>query len=244
MGRAVRIGVFVGVILLGTAAVIVSGVDDPLWQKAVAIASANENWVPGYVIHNEEVYSRIGIRQENTVTHSELHPYENRDVEVIFLKILQNGEDITEEFTEEFGDSMILEEDEYLIEHPFRPSSVTEVVYRRLNKRKNVQGKKCIPYAFTFEDSRGTWEGTAWLEEESGTPLLVQGTLVSVPLTEKWYTVSALEVTTSFTSTKDGEWYADHAVIDSHIEVVIKLFQSYKSRIIETYTFKDYWRYE
>lgn len=37
---------------------------DPLWQKAMEIAAANANWVPGHVIHFEEVYSRIGLRQE------------------------------------------------------------------------------------------------------------------------------------------------------------------------------------
>ena len=109
MARRVLIGMLFIWISTGAA----WGTDqDPLWQKAVEIASANNNWVPGHVIHEEEVYSRIGIRQENTVTHSELQRHQNRDVEVTFLKILQNGRDITEAFTEEFGRTIILEEDE------------------------------------------------------------------------------------------------------------------------------------
>ena len=95
---------------------------DPLWQKAVEIASANDNWVPGHVIHREEVYSRMGIRQEKTITHSELQRHEKPDVQVTFLTITQNGKDITEEFTREFGETVILEEDEYRVDHPFRSS--------------------------------------------------------------------------------------------------------------------------
>ena len=217
---------------------------DPLWQKAVEIASANDNWVPGHVIHREEVYSRIGIRQEKTITHSLLQRYEKRDVEVTFLTINQNGKDITEEFTSEFGETVILEEDEYRVDHPFRSSSLASVEYHRLDKKKTIHGRKCIAYTFTYIDKRGTWEGTAWLEEGSGVPLFVQGKLVSVPFEESWYTLLGLEVATSFTTNENGSWYPESAIVDSRIEVVIKLFQSYKGRVKETYTFSKHWRYE
>jgi len=217
---------------------------DPLWLKAVEIANDNEKWVPGYVIHNEEVYSRIGIRQEKTETHSRLNPYENRDVEVTFLQIVQNGRDITEEFTEEFGKTIVLEEAEYRVDHPFRASAQSSVRYTRQDKTKKINGSLCISYEFTYENEQGTWRGTAWLDETTGTPLLVQGTLVSVPLDEKWYTLSDLEVITTFTTDENGAWYPAEAVVDSQIEVVIKLFQTYKSRVKETYIFSDYWWYE
>ena len=217
---------------------------DPLWQKAVEIASANDNWVPGHVIHREEVYSRMGIRQEKTITHSELQRHDKPDVEVTFLTITQNGKDITEEFTSEFGETVILEEDEYRIDHPFRSSSLGNVEYERLDKRKNIQGRKCVAYDFTYIDKRGTWEGIAWLEEASGVPRYVEGKLVTVPFEESWYTLLNLEVATSFTISENGSWYPETAVVDSRIEVVIKLFQSYKGRVKETYTFSKHWRYE
>ncbi len=245
MVRRVHTALLIGTLFVGLSAGAAWGTDqDPLWQKAVEIASANDNWVPGHVIHNEEVYSRIGILQENTVTHSELQRQQNRDVEVAFLKILQNGRDITEEFTREFGRTVILEEDEYRVDHPFRSSALGSVEYQRLDKKKNIRGKKCISYAFTYVDKRGTWEGTAWLEDGSGVPVFIQGTLVSVPLEESWYTLLGLAVTTSFTTNENGSWYPESAVVDSRIKVVIKRFHSYKGRVKETYTFSKHWRYE
>jgi hypothetical protein len=165
-------------------------------------------------------------------------------VKVTFLTITQNGKDITEEFTSEFGETVILEEEEYRVDHPFRSSALGNVEYERLDKRKNFQGQKCVGYDFTYVDKRGTWEGTAWLEEGSGIPRYVEGKLVTVPFEESWYTLLNLDVATSFTTSENGSWYAERAVVNSRIEVVIKLFQSYRGRVKETYTFSKHWRYE
>jgi hypothetical protein len=246
MGRRARISLLVAaLVVLGAAYTVVRASDhDPLWQKAVKIASANDNWVPGYVVHREEVYSRIGIRQEKTITHSQLRRHEKPDVEVTFLTITQNGKDITEEFTSEFGRTVILEEDEYRVDHPFKAYSLGAVEYERLDKIKNIDGHRCIAYEFSYIDKRGTWKGTAWLEEESGVPRFVEGKLVSVPFEEGWYTLLGLEVATSFTTSDNGSWYPERAIVDSRIEVVIKLFQSYRGRVKETYTFSKHWRYD
>ncbi|NIQ17898.1 MAG: hypothetical protein GTN43_03755, partial [Candidatus Aenigmarchaeota archaeon] len=44
-------------------------------------------------------------------------------MEAVFKKVIQNGEDITNQFKEEFYESIILEEQEYTVEHPFRVST-------------------------------------------------------------------------------------------------------------------------
>lgn len=216
---------------------------DPLWQKAMEIASMNDKWVPGYVIHNEAVYSKLGIRFENTETHSVLRKLQDGKVELTFLKVVQNGRDITRQFKKEIGEKMILEEEEYRVEHPFRGSSPSNVQYRRMNKKRIINRKSCILYEFTYKNEQGTWQGTAWLEEKTGAPLLVQGTLVTVPLKEEWYTISGLETTISFTS-NNGDWYPESTIIDSLIEIGEDPSELYKSRVKETYEFKDHWKYK
>jgi hypothetical protein len=217
---------------------------DPLWQKALEIASHNDHWVPGYVVHNEEVFSRIGIRQEKTITHSRVTPHESREVEVTFLQILFNGRDITREFTDEFGTMMILDESEYRVEHPFRESVQSNVEYSRLDKTKNINGNHCLSYDFTYENEKGVWKGTAWIDETTGAPVKVEGVLLSVPLDERWYTTLGLEVTTVFTTDETGAWYPMEAVVDSEIEMVVRKTQTYRSRIRETYTFSEYWWFD
>jgi hypothetical protein len=217
---------------------------DHLWEKAFEIAATNENWIPGYVIHNEEVFSRLGIRKERTETHSLLARHDGRDVEVTFLKVLQNGRDITGDFITEFGESIILEEEDYRVEHPFRSSCTVRVDSEESNERQTINGRECVSYRITYENERGLWEGEAWIEAESGIPVAFHGILQSVPRDEKWYTLESLEVSTFFMSTESGDWYPEYAIVDSDIEVVIRLKKTYRGRIKETYTFSDYWRYE
>ncbi len=213
-------------------------------MKAVRIAAENDNWVPGFVIHYEEVYSRIGIRNETTETHSSLQRYTGKNVEAVFKKVIQNGEDITNQFKEEFYESIILEEQEYTVEHPFRVSTQELTDYRRLHKKKVIDGKRCILYVFTYYNEKGEWKGKAWLDEDTGIPLVVEGILQSVPLEERWYIISSLEVKTAYTSTSNGDWYPQEVIVDSHIEVGDKLFGTYKSRVKETYRLSEYWRYD
>lgn len=61
-----------------------SSEEDTLWQKVVEIASENLSWIPESVMHYEEVYSRIGIRQEVTETHPTLRKQESGEVELTF----------------------------------------------------------------------------------------------------------------------------------------------------------------
>ncbi|MGQ9617026.1 MAG: hypothetical protein ACUVWJ_11585 [Spirochaetota bacterium] len=215
--------------------------NDPLWEKAVEIASLNENWVPGYVIHNEAVYSKLGIRIENTETHSNLRKLQDGKVEVIFLKVLQNSRDITEQFKKEIGERIILEEDEYKVEHPFRSFLQQNVSFKRLNKRKVINRKNCVLYEFTYRNEQGTWQGVAWLEEKTGTPVLVQGRLITVPFKDEWCTISGLETTISFYS-NNGDWYPESSIIDSIVEIGDNPSDVYKGRVKETYEFRDYWR--
>ncbi len=216
---------------------------DNLWQKAVKVASENDNWVPGTVIHIEEVYSRIGVRQELNETYSSLQSNKSGEVELTFQRVIQNGRDVTEEFVQEFGETLVLEESEYCVEHPFS-DSVLHVEYVQKGRRRRINGENCVLYEFTYKNEKGTWEGSAWIEEQSGVPVVVDGTLVSVPLDEKWYTVSKLSISTEYISTASGEWYPQRATVDSVIEVEGDFLQSYKGRIKETYDFEDYWRVE
>jgi hypothetical protein len=216
---------------------------DNLWQKAIKVASENENWVPGRVTHIEEVYSRIGVRQELNETHSSLKSNNAGEVELTFQQVIQNGRDVTEEFVQEFGETLVLEEDEYCVEHPFS-DSVLHVQYVEKGRRRRINGINCVLYEFTYKNEKGTWEGSAWIEEQSGVPVVVDGTLVSVPLDERWYTISKLSISTEYISTAAGAWYPQHTIVDSVIEVEGDFLQSYKGRIKETYDFEDYWRAE
>jgi hypothetical protein len=231
-------------LLLFAACSAFSSAEDPLWQKAVEVATANLNWIPEKVVLLEEVYSRLGLRQEVTETYSTLRRENSGQVELTFQKVISNGRDVTDDFIQEFGKTMNLDESEYRVEHPFHSSNEYGVESTKKGKRRHMLGKSCVQYDFTYRNEKGTWQGTAWLEEETGVPLLVEGTLVSVPLDEKWYIVSELSIHTEYTTNGNGGWYPSSAVVDSVIEVDGGLLNSYKGRIRETYTFSDYRKYD
>jgi hypothetical protein len=215
-----------------------------LWEKAVKIAAENAKWVPGFVIHFEEEYSRFGIRQELIETHSLLHENDSHEVEVNFLKIIDKGKDITEDFIAEYGATLVLEEGEYRLEHPFQETYNRNVQYQQTGKTKKINGTECVLFEFSYENEKGTWQGTAWLEQESGTPVILMGELVSVPLDEKWYTVTELKISAEYTTNHAGHWYPESAVVESNISVGDKFLKTYKGRIKETYRFQDYWELE
>jgi hypothetical protein len=243
--KPIHIGVFLSALFLSILVPFsinsISADIDPLWQKAVEIASSNENWVPGYVIHNEAVYSKLGIRVENTETHSALRKLQDGKVEVVFLKVVQNSRDITEQFKKEIGERVVLSEEDYRVEHPFRISDQPRVSYKRINKKRAINRKSCILYEFTYRNEQGTWQGEAWLEEKTGTPVLVQGRLITVPYNDDWCIISGLETTISFFSS-NGDWYPESSIIDSIVEIGDNPSEMYKGKVRETYEFKNYWR--
>ncbi|MFW6139253.1 MAG: hypothetical protein ACOC7U_08780 [Spirochaetota bacterium] len=218
--------------------------EDALWQKAVSIASMNNNWVPGKVICVEESFNWLGFQEDQLKTHSTLYRTGDGKVKCDISKIFQDGKDITNEFIGKYGDSMLLEKNEYRVEHPFRPSVQDQVTYTQRNKKKTIYGKRCMLYDFEYQNDIGVWKGTAWLEQNSGVPVLVEGTLQSVPVEKKYYTITNMEITASFAANGNGEWFPEQAVVDYNMKVGDKLFQTYRGRIKETYKFSNHWRYQ
>lgn len=163
---------------------------DPLWQKAVAVAAQNQNWVPGTMmarVENLDEKGNLKSLEEESWTRYFLGQDGQIDVEII--KVIAKGKDVTEERRKELkelkaktknkekdkekeksGTSMDLSDT-----NPFNPDIQSTVRVTPLNREEPVQEKQCLVYEYSWKKTEGTiFKGTAWLEKNSGSPAQIR----------------------------------------------------------------------
>ena len=201
---------------------------DPLWQKAVAIADANRDWVPGLVTQQTEEIGKKG--KAKLVEDMRIYLSQGEDGSIVEdVKCLKDGKEIKCESDEEEDDDS---SSDTLIEF-FAPEFQDKVTIARTDQVKAIQGKQCVAYTFEQEgDEKEITVGTAWLEETTGMPLEVQFTVK--PLPEH---VEKMNQIIRFNSTSLDFWYPEEMLIDLSAGMLI-----FKKHYHIKMDFNDYWR--
>lgn len=149
-------------------------VQDTLWQKALIIAEANQDFVPGFMIMRMEELDKNGKVKSITETWTRLTLGENGELEYDTIKILKDGEDVTNE-PKKSGKS----ESVSVKVNPFDPDVQDDVSVNRTDRQEVINDKQCVIYEFVqkTEDEKEdekVLSGTAWLEKETGVPVQIQ----------------------------------------------------------------------
>ncbi|HHY12999.1 MAG TPA: hypothetical protein GX529_10270 [Firmicutes bacterium] len=128
-----------------------SATGGPLWQKAVAIADANKEWAPGFVVLRIEILDREGKAEQS---------------QEMFL-------DFESKDRSELPVSPYVDPSSLCIvgNSPFEPEFQHDISARSTGERKNVKGKEYVGYEYVWHREDQVLTGTAWLEQDTGIPV-------------------------------------------------------------------------
>ena len=214
---------------------------DTLWAKAVALAEANQNWMPTQWHEMETIFDKNGKVEETSeyLLHLGLTPDNNLDVQII--KAVKNGKDNLKEARKELEANA----DAYTRDDPednlFDPSIQHTVTATRSGEVKRINGRACAGFTYVQKTRAGTWAGTAWLDAETGMPVQVEATMRGLPMEEDGIEVTALTSITHFNVSAPDAWYPVKVVVDVGFNAKYAVF-SFKGSSKTTITLSGYER--
>jgi hypothetical protein len=208
---------------------------DPLWRKAVVVASANADWVPGLVITRSEVLHKgetIGVHE--MWQRSKLGP--KGEVVTETVKVLEDGKDVTKpENTKNKEKSATRKTGGNGRGNPFDPAVQDQLTLKMMARSRNIAGRVCVGYAFELRNTNGpVVRGTAWLEKETGVPSEIENMTLD-PLPDKH--LKHLTLATRYETTTNGTWLAKTMTATSTMSVMFV-----KADARTTTTFSEHWK--
>ncbi len=225
---------------------------DSLWARGVSLAEANDGWVPGSIYMHMQEVDKHGQPKDDKghEVWTRLYLGEDGEVESEMVKVLEDGEDITEEEKSKMEEEEAGEDDDEGEEGgrmtmesytPFDPEYQDGLDLRATGEEEVVDGRRCA--VFEFEDVResededddeegGTVIGRAWLVVETGIPLKTEYT--TDPLPKR---VKKMNTTIFYEYGGPNSWYAKsmNLKVTGGILFIKKHFHM-------NMTFGDYWR--
>jgi hypothetical protein len=221
------------------------GLQDSLWQKAVALSGTSEDWVPGSIVVRVERLDGKGNVQstEETWMRMSLGPDGKLKQEVV-KRVKdgreQGGLEVRAEARSGQGEkkgqgkgvaiSVSGDED------PFTPSVQGGVSAKRTALTQRVLGKPCVGYDYTLAAKEGkaekTLRGTAWLEEGTGAPVEIRFSPTPLPKH-----VQRLVTTVRYETTPEGTCLAREMVMEGSGGFLF-IKKAYRGTI----RFSDYWK--
>ena len=208
---------------------------DPLWHKAVTVAAANADWVPGLVITRSEVLRKgevIGVHE--MWQRSKLGP--KSEVVMETVKVLEDGKDVTKQEkkkNKEKGETK--KANSKGGGNPFDAAAQDQLSLKVIDRSRTIAERACVGYAFELRNTNGpVVRGTAWLDKETGVPSEIENMTLD-PLPDKH--LKHLTLTTRYETTTNGAWLAKTMTAASTISVMF-----IKADARTTTTFSEHWK--
>ena len=213
-----------------------------LWNTAVNILADNLNWVPGEMTMQFEMLDKKGHADMVNVSTYKIYADENGDVHSELVKMLNDGEDVTEKEKAKAEKSEKdkndgpgdMEHSMSWMDSPFHPDNQDAIQLTPLEKEETIEGKRCRRFDYTLPRSESTRIGTVWVDVETGAPLRHEFTTDPLPPRVKKLTNIVI-----YEYTADGAFYTKQAMFEGVGGILF-----IKKRFRGTMTFKDYWYHE
>jgi len=234
MNSRAAAGFFLALGSLTTSLVAASALDDPLWAKAIGIASANSNWVPGLTIIRTEVLE--GGKSEGVHEVWQRSSLGAKDeVATQTVKVLEDGKDVTAREKKKIDTKADRKVTAKLGGHPFDLKAQGQLVVKATEQTKLISNRNCVAYEFELRSTNGVLtKGVSWLEKETGWPAEIENMTMN-PLPDKHF--KRMGITTRYEASPEGRWQAKEVITTGTVSVMF-----IKADIRSTTTFSDYWK--
>jgi hypothetical protein len=191
---------------------------DPLWEKAVAIASANGDWVAGLTVTRSEVL----LKGESANVHEiwqRSQPGERGEIITQTVKVVENGKEVTEKEKPKTKDKITTKKKSSKGGgNPFDPKVQDQLTIKSTDRIKVIGGNHCGAFEFDLQSTNGQRvKGVAWLEKEKGVPMEIENMTID-PLPEKHF--KQMMMTTRYELTPEGAWHAKEMITTGTISVM------------------------
>jgi hypothetical protein len=169
------------------AAATAASAPDVLWRKAVEMARAAKQWVPGVTVMRIDVMDDKGKVVDAFESRFRLAPDESGAPVLSVESSTRNGKDTTakERDAQEKRNRDAAKSGKPAFDmgdNPFDPEVQASIETSPREGLTEVGGRSCVLYSFSLKKKDGSKaEGTAALERETGAPVEVRYTLTPLP---------------------------------------------------------------
>jgi len=195
-----------------------SSAADPLWQKALAVAAANDGVLPRRMLETEKLMDVDGDVVATTVSTFEL-VREQGKVARRLVKATRNGKEFTEKKQKELDEGPGKDRELFRrSDNVFLVENQARVEVRRTARSQEIAGRRCAGYGFKLQGELGPVNGLAWLDEATGAPLLVEASPTAFPELEK-VRLKAMTQRFGYRLADDGRWVLDSLKVRTELEL-------------------------
>lgn len=177
---------------------------DPLWCKAVAVATANADWVPGLASTRTEIFNKGEVVAVHEMWQRS-KPGPNGEVVMETVKMLEDGKEVTKSEKKK-NEKKNATKKSFIKEggNPFDESVQDRLSLKVIDRFRTIAGWACVGYDFELRNTNSrVARGAVWLEKETGVPLEIEEmTMDTLPDSH----LKQLSSTTLYEITTNGTW--------------------------------------
>jgi len=211
---------------------------DPLWQKALALAAANDGLLPRRMVETEKLTDVDGQLVATTVSTYELSRDGQGKVARRLVSALRDGKEFTERKRKDLAaDPNSSKEMFPRSTHLFLAENAPRVEVRRTGLRDVIAQVPCVAFRYTLQAELGPVSGRAWLDEATGAPMLVEAKPTAFPEHEA-IRIKEMEQRFSYRVAPGSRWTLESLEIRTGIE--LKKLLDLAMRVETTVRFEDH----
>jgi hypothetical protein len=213
-----------------------------LWERARRIYTANMDWTAGRTVAtHEQIDGKGGVSGTTILTHSTRIGGDGAPVSLL-VSAAENGRDITEaqrKKEEKGGPPPYTPPDRnqrnsHMDSSPFDDRERGNVTNVPTAETRTIDGRRSRGYSFVWSlpDIKSGYRGTAWIDEASGAPLLLEYAMDPRPAF-----VSSVTVRLSYVFKGPSEWYPAEMRVEKEGGTIF-----YHMHVRTTRLFTEYFR--